>query len=145
MTDGDAVLRRIDHVGVVVDDLAEARAFLGKLGLQFDHGFDLGRVEAAFYRLGDVMIEVVECRTPEERARRLGGSTARIEHIAFEVDDLAEAVAALGRMGVEMTKPEPVRQDDIRSFWTAPESSDGVTYQLFERLEKEDDREVGSR
>jgi hypothetical protein len=38
-----------------------------------------------------------------------------------------------------------VRQDDIRSFWTAPESSDGVMYQLFERLEEEDDREVGSR
>jgi methylmalonyl-CoA/ethylmalonyl-CoA epimerase len=132
----DSVLRRIDHIGVVVDDLDQARAFLTSLGLQHDHGFDLGRVEAAFYRLGDVMIEVVECRTPEERARRLGDATARIEHIAFEVDDLAAAVAELGRLGIEMTKPEPVRQDDIQSFWTAPASSDGVMYQLFERLDE---------
>jgi methylmalonyl-CoA/ethylmalonyl-CoA epimerase len=133
---GEAVVKRIDHIGVVVDDLGEARSFLAGLGLQFDHGFDLGRVEAAFYRLGDVMIEVVEPRTPEERARRLGDATARIEHIAFEVDDLAEAVAAFGRLGIETTRPEPVRQDDIQSFWTAPETSDGVMYQLFERLDE---------
>jgi hypothetical protein len=82
------------------------------------------------------MIEVVECRTPDERARRLGDAPARIEHIAFEVEDLTEAVAALGRLGIEMTKPDAVRQDDIRSFWTAPESSDGVMYQLFERLDQ---------
>jgi catechol 2,3-dioxygenase-like lactoylglutathione lyase family enzyme len=29
----DPVLRRIDHIGVVVDDLEQARAFLGALGL----------------------------------------------------------------------------------------------------------------
>ena len=128
------VLKRVDHIGVVVDDLDQARAFLTSLGFTWDHGFDLGRVEAAFYRLGDVQIEVVECRNPDERARRLGDNKARIEHIAFEVDDLAASVAELGQLGVQMTKPEPVRQDDIQSFWTDPDTTDGVMYQLFERL-----------
>jgi methylmalonyl-CoA/ethylmalonyl-CoA epimerase len=128
------MFKRIDHVGVVVDDLEEAKAFIGRLGLVYDHGFDLGRVEAAFYRLGDVMIEFVECRKADERERRLGESKARIEHIAFEVEDLAATVAELRRHGVTMTKPEPVRQDDIQSYWTNPDTSDGVMYQLFEKL-----------
>jgi methylmalonyl-CoA/ethylmalonyl-CoA epimerase len=134
--EGSSVLKRIDHIGVVVDNLEEAKAFLNLLGMTYDHGFDLGRVEAAFYRLGEVMIEIIECRKPDERERRLGDSKARIEHIAFEVDDLAATVAGLGHLGIAMTKPEPVRQDDIQSHWTAPETSGGVMYQLFEKLDE---------
>jgi methylmalonyl-CoA/ethylmalonyl-CoA epimerase len=130
------VLKRIDHIGVVVDDLEQAQAFLALLGMTYDHGFDLGRVEAAYYRLGDVMIELIECRQPDERARRLGDATARIEHIAFQVEDLAVAVESLAGLGVEMTKAEPVRQDDVRSYWTTPESSAGVMYQVFEIVDE---------
>ena len=128
------MLKRIDHVGVVVDNLDDARSFLSRLGMTLDHEFDLGRVGAAFYRCGDVMVELIECRLPDERARRLGDSQARIEHIAIEVDDLAATVDAFAHLGVEVTKPEPVTQGDIRSHWTKPESSDGVMYQVFERL-----------
>ena len=134
-------MRRIDHIGVVVDNLPEARAFLTVLGMTLDHGFDLGRVEAAFYRCGDVMIEVIECRTPEERERRLGTAKARIEHIAIQVDDLAATVDEFASLGIEMTKPEPVRQDDIQSYWTNPDTSDGVMYQFFERLHEVDGHE----
>jgi methylmalonyl-CoA/ethylmalonyl-CoA epimerase len=128
------MLRRIDHIGVVVDNLPEARAFLGLLGMTLDHGFDLGRVEAAFYRCGDVMIEVIECKTADERERRLGGAKARIEHIAIQVDDLSATIEELSSLGIEMTKPAPVRQDDIQSYWTNPDTSDGVMYQFFETL-----------
>jgi methylmalonyl-CoA/ethylmalonyl-CoA epimerase len=126
--------QRIDHIGVVVDNLPEARAFLTVLGMTLDHEFDLGRVEAAFYRCGDVMIEIIECKTPDERERRLGSASARIEHIAIQVDDLCATVDQFASLGVEMTRPDPVRQDDIQSYWTKPETSDGVMYQLFEKL-----------
>ena len=132
--EGTVMLKRIDHVGVVVDNLTEARAFLSLLGMTLDHEFDLGRVGAAFYRCGDVMVELIECRLPDERSRRLGESQARIEHIAIEVDDLVATVGEFATMGVEVTAPEPVTQGDIRSHWTKPESSDGVMYQIFERL-----------
>jgi len=128
------MLKRIDHVGVVVDNLTEARAFLSLLGMALDHEFDLGRVGGAFYRCGDVMVELIECRLPDERARRLGVSQARIEHIAIEVDDLVATVGDFAQLGVEVTAAEPVTQGDIRSHWTKPESSDGVMYQIFERL-----------
>jgi methylmalonyl-CoA/ethylmalonyl-CoA epimerase len=128
------MLKRSDHVGVVVDNLNEARQFLSLLGMTLDHEFDLGRVGAAFYRCGDAMVELIECRLPDERARRLGESQARIEHIALEVDDLGETVAEFAKLGVEVTAAEPVTQGDIRSHWTKPESSLGVMYQVFERI-----------
>jgi methylmalonyl-CoA/ethylmalonyl-CoA epimerase len=128
------MLKRIDHVGVVVDNLSEAREFLSLLGMTLDHEFDLGRVGAAFYRCGDAMVELIECRLPDERARRLGESQARIEHIAIEVDDLVETVAEFAKLGVEVTAAEPVTQGDVRSHWTKPESSLGVMYQVFERI-----------
>jgi methylmalonyl-CoA/ethylmalonyl-CoA epimerase len=128
------MLKRIDHVGVVVDNLNEARQFLSLLGMTLDHEFDLGRVGAAFYRCGDAMVELIECRLPDERARRLGESQARIEHIAIEVDDLVETVAEFAKLGVEVTAAEPVTQGDVRSHWTKPESSLGVMYQVFERI-----------
>jgi len=132
--EGTVMLKRIDHVGVVVDNLAEARSFLSRLGMTLDHEFDLGRVGAAFYRCGDVMVELIECRLPDERARRLGTSQARIEHIAIEVEDLVTTVEEFATLGVEVTAKEPVTQGDVRSHWTKPESSDGVMYQVFERL-----------
>ena len=132
--EGTVMLKRIDHVGVVVDNLTEARAFLSLLGMTLDHEFDLGRVGAAFYRCGDAMVELIECRLPDERARRLGTSQARIEHIAIEVDDLGATVEDFAKLGVEVTATEPVTQGDVRSHWTKPESSRGVMYQIFERL-----------
>ena len=132
--EGTVMLKRIDHVGVVVDNLAEARSFLSRLGMTLDHEFDLGRVGAAFYRCGDVMVELIECRLPDERARRLGTSQARIEHIAIEVEDLVTTVEEFAKLGVEVTAKESVTQGDVRSHWTKPESSDGVMYQVFERL-----------
>jgi methylmalonyl-CoA/ethylmalonyl-CoA epimerase len=128
------VLKRIDHIGVVVDNLPRVSEFLASLGMTLDHGFDLGRVEAAFYRCGDVTIELLECKRPEERARRLGEAEARLEHIAIEVDDLAATVGELAAKGVEVTPPTPIRQDDIQSHWTKPETSHGVIYQVFERV-----------
>ncbi|MHB8689272.1 MAG: hypothetical protein ACYDB4_19125, partial [Candidatus Dormibacteraceae bacterium] len=35
------MLKRIDHVGVIVDSLEEAKRFLGNLGMEFDRDLEL--------------------------------------------------------------------------------------------------------
>lgn len=95
------MLKRIDHIGVVVDELAAAKGFLSDLGLDFDHDSELpGRLKAAFYRCGETMIEVIEISEPNERRRRLGTDAARVEHIAFEVDNLGQTMREIGRAHV---------------------------------------------
>jgi methylmalonyl-CoA/ethylmalonyl-CoA epimerase len=128
------VLKRIDHVGVIVDDLAQARRFLEEMGMRHDRDLHLpGRLRAAFYQCGETQIEIIEVDEPEERARRLGDDTARIEHIAIEVDSLSTTLQALRGLGVRTTTPEPMAVGANLNYWTAPESCDGVQYQLIEK------------
>lgn len=130
------MLKRIDHIGVVVDDLLRAKKFLEGLGLtfQFERELPERQVKAAFYGCGDGRIELIEPTTPEARARRLGeGNRARIEHIAVEVDDtLAAAMDAVRALGVEFTTPRPVAIDGNLNIFTQPDTCEGIQLQLVE-------------
>ena len=131
------MFRRVDHIGIVVADLQEAGRWLGEtfgLPLQRTLEFPARGIRAAFYRCGDVDIEVIEITHPEARRQRLGeGERARIEHIAVEVGDLQTALARLAALGVRTNAAEPRRIGDSLHMWTVADSTGGVSYQLIER------------
>ena len=130
------MLKRIDHIGVVVDDLEEARRFLGEsLGLELVRTLELPEkhLHAAFYRCGECLIEAIEVHDPDSRRERLGdGNRARIEHIAIEVDDLRTTLRALEGLGVR-TDAAPLPIGRNLNVWTLPETTDGVQYQFLEK------------
>ena len=128
------VLKRIDHVGVIVDNLDEAKRFLANMGMRFDRDLVVpGRLRAAFYTCGETQIEVIEIDEPAERARRLGDAAARIEHVALEVDSLSATLEALRGLGVETTTSAPMAVGANLNFWTKADTCDGVQYQLIEK------------
>ena len=128
------MLKRLDHVGVIVDDLEEASRFLSGMGMQHDRDLEIpGRLKASFYSCGDAKVEVIEICGPAERAQRLGSEKARIEHIAIEVDDLTTTVQALQGLGVRTQTTDPIRVGPNINFWTVAETCDGVVYQLLQR------------
>jgi methylmalonyl-CoA/ethylmalonyl-CoA epimerase len=132
------MLKRIDHIGVVVDDLAEAKRFLSDvlqlpLDRESDQTAQLG-VKAAFFRCGDTEIELIEPVTPEVRSQRLGDDKARVEHIAIEVDELGPTMQALEGLGVRVTTDEPLTLGGRVTVFTRPESCDGVMYQFLQYL-----------
>jgi methylmalonyl-CoA/ethylmalonyl-CoA epimerase len=127
------MLKRIDHIGVIVDDLEEARRLLeGTLGLAHERDVEMSQRSAAFFRCGDVEIEVIEVRDPDERQRRLGEAPARIEHIAIEVDNLDHAFSALEALGVR-AESSPFQVGANISIRTQASSTDGVIYQLIQK------------
>ena len=125
-------MRRLDHVGVVVDDLDEAARLLEALGLVESERAEHDGLRLAFFTAGNAMVEIIEPTDPGIRAKRLGDARARIEHIAFEIGDLDGALSALGALGVEPNAP-PRRLPDRAMFWTDPETSDGIMFQFVER------------
>lgn len=134
------MLKRIDHIGVVVHDLLRAKKFLESLGLklEFERELPERNVKAAFYRLGDgARIELIEPTTSEARRRRLGdrvGDKARIEHIAVEVDDsITKIMQTLRGLGVEFVAPQPVAIDGNLNAFSRPDTSEGIQFQLVER------------
>ncbi|MEU2428164.1 MULTISPECIES: VOC family protein [unclassified Streptomyces] len=130
------MFKRIDHIGVVVDDIDEAKAFLESLGMRLERAQDVPErnVRIAFYQCGDGRIELIEPTTEESRRRRLGdGNQARIEHIGVEVDDVPRIIKAVQGLGVEFTTTEPVPVGPNLNAWTRPETSDGMQFQLVQR------------
>jgi methylmalonyl-CoA/ethylmalonyl-CoA epimerase len=128
------LLKRIDHVGVVVDDLHEASAFLLSMGMHHDRDLEIqDRLKASFYTCGEIEVEIIEIVEPAERSKRLGSEKARIEHIAIEVDSLTTTLTSLANLGVKTQSLKPLRVDKGLSYWTVADSCDGVVYQLFER------------
>jgi methylmalonyl-CoA/ethylmalonyl-CoA epimerase len=128
-------LSRIDHVGVIVENLDHAKTFLTSVfGLQLVSEADSPQTAAryAFFQWGEVQIEVLEITDPEKRRKRIGDDKLpKIEHIGVAVDDLAASIAELRARGVRTTTQEPFAVNEWRYYFTDAASTDGIVYQFF--------------
>ncbi|WP_161605382.1 VOC family protein [Pimelobacter simplex] len=130
------MFRRIDHVGVVVDDLVHAGAVLRLLGFSLIRAQEVPErgVSIAFYGCGDGQIELIEPLRADIRGARLGsGAIARIEHIGVEVDSVHAVADALQALGVALTHADPVQIGPNLSNWTKIATTAGIQFQLVER------------
>ena len=102
------LLTRIDHVGIAVPDLDEAKAFYAKaFGLEVVHeevNEEQG-VREAMLAVGDSgsCIQLLAPLSPESTiAKFLDRSGPGIQQVAYGVDDVEAAAAALREAGVRM-------------------------------------------
>jgi catechol 2,3-dioxygenase-like lactoylglutathione lyase family enzyme len=112
-------IRRMDHVGVVVQDLAAAKAFFVDLGLRVQGEMDmegewvdriigLESAKSTIVMLeapdGQTKIELTKFHRPVDEAgvRPVAANTLGIRHLAFVVDDLDAIVAGLKQKGVKL-------------------------------------------
>jgi catechol 2,3-dioxygenase-like lactoylglutathione lyase family enzyme len=112
-------VRRIDHVGIIVNDLAAAKAFFIEFGLEVMGEQELeGELVDRVVGLRDVKSEIVMMRSPDggtnlELAKfhrpADGGdlqpalaNAPGIRHIAFVVEDIEAVVAKLEKRGAEL-------------------------------------------
>lgn len=101
------------------------------LGLEPGSHIQRDGLEALFFSCGNASIEVIEISDPVARQTRLGDAPARIEHIAFEVDDLRKVLDALAKLGVQLKGP-PALAGARRTAFTDAVTTDGVMYQFVE-------------
>jgi methylmalonyl-CoA/ethylmalonyl-CoA epimerase len=102
------LLTRIDHVGIAVPDLDEAKAFYARaFGLEVVHeevNEEQG-VREAMLAVGDSgsCIQLLAPLTPESTiAKFLDRSGPGIQQVAYGVDDVEATAAALREAGVRM-------------------------------------------
>src|ERR687885_374379 len=112
-------IQRMDHVGIVVDDLASATAFFVELGLKLQGegpveggwvdrvvGLEGVRAEIAMLETPDRYgrLELSKFHAPRGRGgdRRRPGNPAGTRHISFAVDDINAVVARLRARGAEL-------------------------------------------
>jgi methylmalonyl-CoA/ethylmalonyl-CoA epimerase len=97
------VLRRLDHVAVVVRSTETALAyFRDRLGLAvvWSEEIESSGVRLTYLDCGNAYLQLVEPLDPDtEIGRFLEGSGEGLHHVCFGVDDVPDAVARLSEDG----------------------------------------------
>ena len=124
-------LQRMDHVGIVVDDLAAATGFFAALGLEVRSEMSLDdplvgsivglegvQTDVAMMQTpdGNGRLELIRFRSPPHRGDdgHAPANAPGIRHIAFVVEDIHAVVAGLRARGHELVG-ELVNYKD--SYW----------------------------
>jgi catechol 2,3-dioxygenase-like lactoylglutathione lyase family enzyme len=142
-------IERMDHVGIVVDDLGAATAFFADLGLELQGGASVGgdwvdrvvgldgvRSEIAMMQTpdGHARLELTKFHSPPHQGgdRHAPANAPGIRHLTFAVDDVDGTLATLQAHGVELVG-EVERYEDIYRlcYVRGPE---GIIIELAERL-----------
>ncbi len=131
------MVRKFDHVGLVVKNTDEMMALLSRLfGFEVeesrtepDAGFKSTRMSK-----GDVAFELLEPIGPEGMIQKFiekrGGG---MHHVSIQVADLEEEMKRLKSLGVQFSSEEPTLVDDTKVVFIHPRSMNGLLIELIQR------------
>ncbi len=104
--------RALDHVALVVADLAAAERLYERLGfaVRYRERVDDQGVDIVGMRAGESTVELLKPLSEDSPLTRfLGDKPTRLHHFAYRVSDIRAALAELKRQGVRLIDEEPRR------------------------------------
>lgn len=130
------MIRRIDHVGIAVRSIAEARVLYEALGLEVAGTEEVASegVRVAMIPCGESKIELLEATTDDSPiATFIERRGPGIHHLCLETDDVRADDRGLRESGFRVLRPEPTR--GAGGCWVQfvhPKSTGGVLLELVE-------------
>jgi catechol 2,3-dioxygenase-like lactoylglutathione lyase family enzyme len=142
-------IQRMEHVGIVVDDLAAATDFFVELGLELKGqgpvegrwvdrivGLDGVRAEIAFLQTpdGHGRLELTKFHAPSTQGgdQNAPANTPGIRHLAFAVEDIDFVVAGLRARGAELVGELGRYEDSYRLCYVR--GPEGIIVELAEQI-----------
>jgi methylmalonyl-CoA/ethylmalonyl-CoA epimerase len=105
------MFKRIAHVGIAVKDLEAAIAlYRDQLGFPFAGTEEVPeqKVKVAMFPVGESRVELLAATSPDSPiARHIEKKGEGIQHLAFAVDNLEQALATLKAKGVPLLDEKP--------------------------------------
>jgi methylmalonyl-CoA epimerase len=135
------LIKRLSHIGFAVKDLdAAVKLYHEVFGLRPLHRWHAAadRMDAASFQVGDVEIELMQPTSEDSPiAKFIGKRGQGIHHVAYKVDDVADALQRASSAGVETIDKEPRAGGDgkTRIGFLHPKSTMGVLTELEEDVE----------
>ncbi|HUN87782.1 MAG TPA: methylmalonyl-CoA epimerase [Terriglobales bacterium] len=124
----------IDHLGIAVKSLAQARKFYENLGMEIhgEESVETEKVKVAMVPVGESRIELLEATSEDSAiAKFIAKRGEGLHHVALHVDNLEEAVERLKESGARLVN------EDIRIgagghlyVFVHPQSTGGVLLEL---------------
>jgi len=143
--------QRIDHVGVIVNDLSVAKEFFLDFGLEvkgewemegelMGYAVGLNDVKVACVGLGmpdgQTWVELIKFITPsnEKDIQQPFANTLGIRHIAFSVEDIEAVVAKLKKKGTEIFSEIQHYEESYKLCYVR--GPEGIILELAEEIKK---------
>ena len=131
-------LLKIDHIGIAVNDIADARTFWADtLGLPFEGDETVAeqKVKTAFFPVGESEVELLESTDPEGPiAKYIEKKGQGIQHVAFRVENIHQALEELKEKGIRLIDETPRKgAGGAKIAFLHPKATNGVLVELCER------------
>jgi methylmalonyl-CoA/ethylmalonyl-CoA epimerase len=129
--------KKISHIGIAVASIEQAAPFYRDvLGMEFE-GTEVvteQKVKVAFFAVGESRIELLEPTADDSPvAKFLDKNGPGVHHVAYEVADLEQRLAALKAEGVRLIDEAPrTGAHNTRIAFMHPKASGGVLTELCE-------------
>lgn len=129
---------KLDHIGIAVKNLDETLKFYTDiLGLELSgtEVVEEQKVKVAFLPVGDTEIELLESTSPDGPiAKFIEKNGEGMQHMAFKVDNIEEAIAYMQEKGMRMIDEAPrYGAGGAKIAFVHPKSSNRVLVELSER------------
>ena len=131
-------IKRIDHIGIAVNSIEEGGKFftdiLG-LKLQNTETIEEQKVKTGFFPITDSELELLESTSLDGPvAKYIASRGEGVQHIAFRVKNIDEALKELKEKGVRLIDQEPRNgAGGARIAFIHPKESHGVLVELCEK------------
>ncbi|MCK5681274.1 methylmalonyl-CoA epimerase [bacterium] len=132
------MLKKIDHIGIAVNDLEETSKFYrDMLGMEFcgiEEVVDQ-KVKVAFFEIGETHIELVCPTSPESAvAKHIERKGEGIHHICYATDDIVASLKELKDKGARLVDEVPrIGAHGAKIAFIHPKTSNGVLTELSQK------------
>jgi methylmalonyl-CoA/ethylmalonyl-CoA epimerase len=136
------MIRRIDHVGLVVRNLDEAiDLYVDTFGFERSTTTEkAGEFKSVMVTLGEVTLELIASVDPRSGIQKfLETKGEGIHHISLEVDDIRKELESLGSRGIRFIAKEPEQVEETLVSFVHPKSTGHVLIELLQRVQTQKD------
>ncbi len=131
---------KVDHIGIAVNSIADGKSFWKDiLGLPFEGAetVEAQKVTTAFFPVGESEVELLESTAPDGPvAKYIEKKGQGIQHIAFQVENIEDALCELKEKNVRLIDETPRKgAGGAKIAFLHPKATNGVLVELCERTD----------
>jgi methylmalonyl-CoA/ethylmalonyl-CoA epimerase len=130
------MLKKIDHIGVVVKDLdAAINNYTGMFGFKVMEKMEGpgGEFKNAMLQQGDVRVELFQPLKEGSFSRFLQEKGGGIHHISFMTDNIEKEVKDLKAKGKKLQNEKPIEMPGAKIVFVHPSAAENVLIEMVER------------
>lgn len=131
---------KVDHIGIAVNSIEDCKKLYSDiLGLSHAGSETVAeqKVTTAFFPVGETEVELLESTAPDGPIAKYiekNGGRGGVQHIAFRVENIEEALAELKAKGIALIDEKPRKgAGGAKIAFLHPKATFGVLVELSER------------